>query len=112
MYQTILGDVRDKMQSGDTVPVKLFPEPENLCDASAIAFKCFHDSEWSRRFVRTFKLQSTMMLFCQSILHGLSTKLRKFYATKTGESKRSKKYIFIAIHSRVYSHVSHTQLNR
>ena len=38
--------------------------------------------------------------------------LRKFYATKTGESKRSKKYIFIAIHSRVYSHVSHTQLNR
>ncbi len=46
VYQTILGDVRDKMQSGDTVPVKLFPEPENLYDASAIAFKCFHDSEW------------------------------------------------------------------
>ncbi len=34
------------MQSGGTVPVKLLPEPENPYDASAIAFKCLHDSEW------------------------------------------------------------------
>ncbi len=83
VYQTILGDVRDKMQSGDTVPVKLFPEPENLYDASAIAFKCFHDSEWKTIGYVVSEICKDVqaaidncVLFCQSILHGLVLRKR------------------------------------
>lgn len=46
VYQTILCDVRDTIQSGDTVAVRLAPEPDNQYDANAIAFQCLHHSEW------------------------------------------------------------------
>ena len=46
IYQSILCDVRDSMESGDTVPVKLVPEPDNPFDSNAIAFKCLQNSVW------------------------------------------------------------------
>ncbi len=46
MYQTILAELRDIMQSGTKVQVKLRPEPENVHDQNAISFQCFHQNEW------------------------------------------------------------------
>ena len=46
VYQSILSDVRDVIQCGGTVDVRLAPEPENPFDANAIAFQCMHHGEW------------------------------------------------------------------
>lgn len=48
IYQNILSDVRDIIQAGGTVDVKLAPEPDNPHDANAIAFKCMHQGEWKK----------------------------------------------------------------
>ena len=45
-YQNILSDVRDVIESGHSVPVKLLPEPTNHYDPNAIAFQCLHQNNW------------------------------------------------------------------
>ncbi len=45
-YQSILLEVRDMMESGNTVPIKLCPDPDNLFDSNAIAFQCLLNSIW------------------------------------------------------------------
>jgi len=48
VYQQTLEQVRDRLQSGEKVPVRLLPEPENPYDSKAIAFQCFHLDGWRR----------------------------------------------------------------
>lgn len=48
MYQSVLSRVRDALDSGDTVPVKLVPEPQNPFDSNAIALKCLQDNIWEK----------------------------------------------------------------
>lgn len=45
-YQRILQQVKDRIKSGEQVPVKLMPEPDNVYDSRAIAFQCLHDRTW------------------------------------------------------------------
>ena len=45
-YQDILHEVRDRIQGGDTVPVKMVQEPDNVFDSQAIAFQCYHSDSW------------------------------------------------------------------
>ncbi len=40
IYQTILEQFRDRIRSGENVPVKLMPEPDNPYDSKAVAFQC------------------------------------------------------------------------
>ena len=46
--QRTLRVVRDRMDKGYTVPVKLQPEPDNFWDPKAIAFMCNVDEKWTR----------------------------------------------------------------
>ena len=46
--QEVLRTVSQKLEMGETVKVKLEPEPENHWDARAIAFLCELDSKWHR----------------------------------------------------------------
>lgn len=46
--QRTLRIVRDRMDKGYTVPVKLHPEPDNFWDPKAIAFMCNVDEKWTR----------------------------------------------------------------
>ena len=47
-YQAALKAARDKMESGEDVPVIMEPEPENIWDPNAIAFKCLLDGHYLR----------------------------------------------------------------
>ena len=46
--QQTLRIVRDRMDIGYSVPVKLEPEPDNLWDPKAISFLCNIDGKWTR----------------------------------------------------------------
>ena len=46
--QQTLRTVRNRMEKGYTVPVKLEPEPDNFWDPNAIAFMCCTDQKWTR----------------------------------------------------------------
>lgn len=48
MSQRTLRVVRDRIDKGYTVPVKLQPEPDNFWDPKAIAFMCNVDEKWTR----------------------------------------------------------------
>ena len=48
IYQETLEEVRDRLHSGESVPVRIMPEPENIYDSKAIAFQCFHKGTWQR----------------------------------------------------------------
>lgn len=47
-YQEILAQVAQKMDNGETVPVKIEKEPNNPCDSHAIAFMCKIGDKWER----------------------------------------------------------------
>ena len=47
-YQEILAVVSLKIRNGETVPVRLHPEPNNPKDSNAIAFDCQIESNWER----------------------------------------------------------------
>ena len=47
-YQAALKAARDKMESGEDVPVIMEPEPENIRDPNAIVFKCLLDGHYVR----------------------------------------------------------------
>ena len=47
-YQEILAAVSLKMRNGETVPLRLQPEPNNPKDSNAIAFDCQIESDWER----------------------------------------------------------------
>ena len=47
-YQDALERVRDLMECGEVVPVKIEPEPSNVWDPNAIAFKCMIDNSYVR----------------------------------------------------------------
>ena len=38
--------MKDIIESGQSVPVKLLPEPQNVFDHNAIAFQCLHNRKW------------------------------------------------------------------
>ena len=46
--QHTLQAVRDRMERGYSVPVKLQPEPDNLWDPKAISFLCNIEDKWTR----------------------------------------------------------------
>jgi len=46
--QQVLQKISDLLHQGDTVPVDIFPEPDNPYDSKAITFKCFLDGWWKR----------------------------------------------------------------
>ena len=46
--QQTLRTVRNRMEKGYTVPLKLEPEPDNFWDSNAIAFMCCTDQKWIR----------------------------------------------------------------
>ena len=46
LYQTVLQQVKYRMKDGETVQVKLKPEPDNPYDTRAIAFQCLHQDTW------------------------------------------------------------------
>ena len=43
IYQTILREVKDRINNEEHVPVRLEPEPTNPFDTQAIAFQCDHN---------------------------------------------------------------------
>ena len=48
-YQEILSEASTRLEDGQRVPVKLYPEPDNPVDSKAIAFMCqIVDSAWER----------------------------------------------------------------
>jgi len=48
-YQDVLSEASRKLDDGDNVPVKLYPEPDNPVDSKAIAFMCqITGSAWER----------------------------------------------------------------
>lgn len=47
-YQDVLHICRDNIQAGQTVSVKLTPEPKNPFNSRAIAFVCLIDGRWCR----------------------------------------------------------------
>lgn len=48
VYQTILSHVRDELQAGGDVDVRLSPEPDNASDPNAVAFECIYHGQWKR----------------------------------------------------------------
>jgi len=46
--QHVLQKVSSLLHKGETVPVDIFPEPDNPYGSKAIAFKCFLDGQWKR----------------------------------------------------------------
>ena len=47
-YQEILAVVSLKIHNGETLPVRLRPEPNNSKDSNAIAFDCQIESYWEK----------------------------------------------------------------
>ena len=47
-YQQTLERENELRHTGNTVPVSLYPEPENPVDSKALAFKCLLDDKWCR----------------------------------------------------------------
>ena len=47
-YRDTLREACDRLVKGFTVPVRLFPEPDNVKDSKAIAFQCELDGKWFR----------------------------------------------------------------
>lgn len=46
--QALLQRVSDALHSGEEVPVRILPEPENPMDRNAVAFQCFVDNIWHK----------------------------------------------------------------
>ena len=47
-WQSSLRAARDKQDKGETIPVRLQPEPNNIRDPKAIAFECLLEGKWAR----------------------------------------------------------------
>ena len=47
-YQNTLRVARDLIARGETVPVRVNPEPTNIKDARALVFECEIDKEWKK----------------------------------------------------------------
>lgn len=44
--QTLLREIIDRREKGDTIAVKIIAEPDNLFDSRAVSFKASVDGEW------------------------------------------------------------------
>ncbi len=51
-YQESLAEANRKIWQGETVQVRLFPEPENPYDSHAIAVQVFLEPTWKRVFIK------------------------------------------------------------
>lgn len=46
--QVVLRTARDMIANGETVPVRMIPEPTNMVDSRAIVFECQVEKKWSK----------------------------------------------------------------